>query len=252
MAYSTYNGKYTTLNGKMNTIVVSTYPKDGIVSAWKFEDNLFDSENGYNLWCADEDEMNYPNGKIGKCTLFNMFTPDRIAMFEHTGTSINSNNWSANFWFNLDIAFGEGNCVPIIIGTGTYDSDWDESTMKTKTGVAAMQWIKFDSINPTKMNLWFIPDIDSSTSIIAETGVNWGIGWHMITMQTGTVWLDNVKVIDEGPLFAPGFWLNNICIGTTPDDTYKISNKKIDNTYLYNKVLSDTEINQLWNNGNGI
>ena len=225
-------------------------PTDGLIAKWEFEDNLNDTLGTYDLSSAS---ISYVTGKIGKAGSLNGTNSEcyntnvelrRIFDLQKT--------WSVNLWFYC-----------------------------TATNAGSYALFYCDGLNksPYKRTLFYLiydPGEIVYISIgrkgtVGDAGAyyyaNRGYGnillnvWNHISVNyTGTTILAYINGIEARPTTSPDF---NFSIGDTDAHTTQttiggnaqnnIAQFKgyIDQVYLYNRALSFTEVNQVYNNGKG-
>lgn len=236
MGYGQINNKFAMLDGVKTWIYSQTYPKEGLIGRWTFENDLTDSYNDYDLTRVAGSSNNYVEGKVG-------FAID---------TSISTN--TAYGTTNADVrnVFLSG----VFSLSGWYyftkNSGWNFITAsKQSSGYTSFaSWVR-DTMIGFSICLYNIGcyslqyDVDSRNA------------WHHIVITLNGTTTNGANLYYDGNLVKTG--TNNRVINGC--DRFTISTNsanqdywkgKTDQVYLYNRVLSLNEVKQLYNGGAGI
>ena len=226
----------------------ATYPTDGLIARYLFEDNFNDNYGSNNNWTPFHAPSSwiYSTGKIGKAYDTNTTNYDDWSkpMQNNTDASINNlpgtNNFSVSAWCkitntNQELCFyvgwyNEGNqrFYPIAFG-GASDKPSGSSN-----GCFAINrgggWLT---------NGYYNTDMRDNN-------------WHhyAITYSSGAIkgYIDNILRVDSSyTLLSSSYAL----IGGIRAGSW-CANGKIDLLYYYGKTLSTDEISQLYNGGAGV
>lgn len=226
-------------------IVIPSTLSNSIYSVYKGENNTndsFGSRNGTPMG-----GLTYTTGKSGQAFNFNG-TTSYVDMGDvmDVGTS----SWTYSFWFNA-------NSLSVT------------QTLFGKTIAAGVRGRVFCQLDGNKLVIGF--DADASNVIIVETptlGLSTG-NWYNAIIQIDRS--DKVKVIVNGtnltltttngtnnliPYSATNYNTNNpfrIGAFTSSDNVtaFQFYNGKIDEFNVWNRVLTTTEITELYNSGSG-
>lgn len=199
----------------------STLPLD-LLGFWKLADNTDASGNGLTL---TETNVTYAAGKLGNA-----------ASFSGSG-SLALNPWSPSFGSEMTVAFWfkiVGGGYEYFLVSGGYA---DSSFYVVKTG----------------------SDVKTAVSGTGELYAGFGSaddgGWHFCAVRrTGSslrIWVDETYGEASGaydPISTPG----RLRIGANWDGSYLRLYGMLDAVGLWNRALTDSEIAQLYNSGDGL
>ena len=232
-------------HGIISSSTLQTTLLTNLVAAYKAESNSNDSLGTYNGSALGG--VTYTTGKSG-----NAFTFNGTTAYVDMGDvmDIGTNSWTYSFWFNPTQAF----FTSILFG---------------KTIAAGVRGRVIGLIDNYKLQIIF--DADATNVIIVETpassiAIN---NWYHAVIQIDRT--DKFKLYLNGsaitltttngtnnltPYTATNYNTNNpfrIGAGTSADNTTPATfySGKIDEFGIWNKVLTETEVTQLYNTGTG-
>lgn len=211
--------------------------KENLLAVLKFEDNLNDS-CGTNNNFSSEASLTYETGKFGKALVTSNLSGNDIPHI--TGLLDNlKNNFSVNVWLKATTVAGSFvqkifEISPIsfprtVLVTGTASP----SDLAVYTQIAGQS--KY--IASAKR-----PDMDT--------------GWHMYTVSYDSVnnqlkqWIDGGTADIQAVNVPSNMTQDRVEVGDLLSDTTG-GNILIDELWLWNKVLTDVDVAELWNNGDG-
>jgi len=225
-----------------------TYPTNGLIVRYAFEDNLYDSANSYNLTSAGT--AAYATGKVGKGHSFNgsneAYTTDATirAIFDYNYA------YTIALWFN-----SADTTYRILFGCDGTNSPPYKRTWIDRRGSTEIHFERFRSYSMGGVGAVGVSITGLSLSV--------GTWYHIVVVYTGS---DAV------------FYLNGTNIPYTPNtgwNTYKGASMDsggtlqttiggnrqnnvsqflgiIDQVYIYNRALTQSEVSQLYNGGAGV
>jgi hypothetical protein len=211
------------VSGSTNT---TEFPFTGLVSYYKLDSNSIDS---YDINNGADTSVTYGVGKIGNGALFN----SNSAIININSFSGITTKASISFWIKINI---------------------NTPTDSVLTGLM--------SLNTTDQNTHY-PFSDGNIYMSLLTSVRKSIGvgiigdrtaWHMVTVtanSTTNVW----KFYQNGTLVTTSTvgsltMLSSICLGKSRNLYYLKGS--LDEVSIYNTDLTQSQITQIYNNGNGI
>lgn len=208
-------------------------PPSGYIGLWKFENNVNDDTGTYSATAYGS--PTYDTGKVGSYCL--VTASGKYVTTNLLRSVFENNNCSVAGWYNFT--------------TGTRGKCWMASNAGGGFGLGVN-----DSANSGKFNA----DIPSSTYAYVQTSSSYRDGnWHFVVVKfdisTKTVTIN----VDNGAEVVSSTGGGTISPRTDPltfgrHGTYNgvYYDGKQDQVYIYTKLLSDSEISQLWNGGAGI
>jgi hypothetical protein len=211
-----------------------SWPTDGLVARWTFEDTMYDTINNIIFETGGAGYPTYSaGGKIGKYLKAGS-SPYYIAS---TSNSLITNNlktahaYTTSNWIKIDN--GNADYSNYI---GSIGADDGMHQICDNSGSASNKLAYWARNNSGSSKLW--------ESTFTLTFGQW---YHLVVRWDGTtttVFVDNTSVFsaNESANTMPG---NNFTIATG----YYAG---MDLAYFYSKALSDAEVAQLYNSGNGI
>jgi hypothetical protein len=238
--------------------ITNIVPGDPSVS-WFFQGNLDSSPGGYEMFLfGSPAEAPYEDGYIFDASR-NTISPGLINLTGAFPSNLRSPNASIITW---DDNYTPGSTDPLT-------SKWSLSifSMATTLDYNVMHTFNLDSESPTAP-LMDLSVSDSGKNIILDYGSGDSSIGYIANLNLNT-WHHYVIRVDHDAGFHELF-VDNVYIGktfadytvTTPTYTgggdYSLpqprfrSLQKLDNTYLYNRIITDEEVSQLFNNGYGI
>lgn len=244
--------KYLDKSAFFNDILeYNVFPTSGLIGKWEFEDNIEDTLGTYDLTSTS---ISYDTGILGKAGSFNGTNSECYS------TDVNlrrifdlQNNWSVNLWF-----YNTAN-------TGIYclfSCDGSNTPPYKRT------WIQFLNVQPfSKIDIvrrgFVIKAVEVTETYVANRGTTNILSnvWNHVSINyDGIKMLVYVNGLESKPDGTNNF---NFSMGNTDAQTTQttiggnaqnnVSQFKgyIDQVYVYNRALSFTEVNQIYNNGKG-
>lgn len=224
-----------------------SYPTDGLIARWTFDSTLGNSYGRPITLGIKTGTVDFSTGKIGNCAVFDgtdgVYTNDTsiLSIFQARNT------WTVAFWGVMDASrTGSGQHYFWSCSKNADQYPFTRSQVSSIAGGLDINTARFQSS----------PAINQNTTPVSKPGpVNW---FHFASTFDGT------RVKD---------YLNGSLVGTSGDDTDNMGTSnnefgigyrpqssnnlfkligKIDTMYVYNKALSQSEIEQLYNGGSGI
>jgi hypothetical protein len=233
----------------------ATYPTDGLIDRWNFNGSLT-GLNG-NSWTSVTSGWTYSDSSIGvdatdsSGLILTTSVTSSATRLSAPNTLFNafddvSTAFTFSLWFRADASTPEGTLE--ILGKGTWGTSVTLCQIET-ANATAFTGIKYGEDHGFQ----------------TKTGLNISLyNWHhyVITLQrtdinTGRwhVFIDDVSVASSNVQASLPDTDNNVftlytCkIGVT---CYSNNSCRVDQLYLYNRVLSNAEISQLYNEGIGV
>lgn len=223
---------------KAIVVAEATYPTDGLVARWTFNDTLVSSVNNYALSVLSGGTEAYANGKVGKAFSFNGSTmlqnSDIYTTFSGTSsfsislwTKINSGDW-ADPWLISGNDGGSYQKEVFIIG---------ETTSKIYAGRHSPG----------------VSMYGASTSISNIFDNNWH---HIVYTYNGTtisIYTDNntPNTTVPGAISINMIKFNVGGYAAGSQSARMRNGSLLDSLYVYSRALNSTEISVLYNGGNG-
>ena len=211
-------------NWKQNT----TSLNNGLISYWKMDGNSIDSK-GTNNGSDSNMTYSYTNSKLNQNAVFNG-TNSKINIPSSSSLNSPSSALTYSIWINSNITTSQIVAIKYIVGaSGDY----------------------FFSINS---GAWRAASAGGTGTIVNPTSFTTGIWYHLcLTWSSGillTFYINGVLVGTDntpGNISSTNFSMD---IGSYNASTF--FNGKIDEIALWNRVLTQNEISQLYNNGGGL
>jgi hypothetical protein len=218
---------YVTLLMHFNTTGVDPFPT-GALAFWKLDD-LTDAINGNTL--TNNGYVPFVAGKIGDCAQFNL-----------TNTLSNT---SLSSPFNPDGEFGEFT-ISIWINPSSF-SNYQAFIGGTESSTFV---IHTDNAGGLNCN-----EAQAGDAYIA-TGLSLDVWQHIVFIKSldgnSKVWLNGANIYNNTTQNAGNYNpTNGVTLGALYTDTYRY-NGKLDMVGLWNRELTEQEIQQLYNGGDGL
>lgn len=215
----------------------SPYPTDGLISRFAFEDNLDDSYGSYD-GSIDTGSISYTTGTVGKCIVSS--NNSRVDTGVPTSYFEGTNSFTAVYWLNFT------------------NNDGSPHYLGGINNVITNCSIRIGCENSEKLSFQRYYSAGFNNKIVSSSSYNDG-SWHMMACiyNGSTMYLN----IDNGtedlslgstgsmPSLSGYYWkICHIDFANNQRSWYG----NIDQHYVYNKVLSASELTQLWNSGSGV
>ena len=222
----------------------ATWPTDGLISRWSMDNTPNDSVNGFNLSAVGTPVYSSDIKKIGN---YSHYFDNTNGLYTDSVKSylIGGNPWSISLWFYAET--GGSWYDPMIFFSRTTDQSWDRIYFVNQADASLTAYASINYSggggNISAFNVW------SGSS----TGYN---EWHMYTLTyskpTITAYLDAVSKGTASQTKNLRDYSQRLGFGYRPENTSFKAKGYMCAVYLYNKALSQSEINQLYNNGSGV
>ncbi len=218
------------LDYKREIAATPSYPTDGLVSRWTFEDSLEDVYGSYDL--SSSGTIAYVDGLLGRCIDYNNAGKSYTSAVK--SAMIGGNSWSISmWWYQKDVGYYD----PLFYFVG--------STNPPRF---------YLHISETSATDYYYEAMDGKRVYWNQTITSGAWHHHVVTFSKPDYkwYVDNgspktltfnVNMQDKGQVLTFG--------GRADNGTY-LANGYQDNTYFYNKALSAEEVAQLYNNGAGV
>lgn len=210
----------------------TTLDYDGLVGYWKFEDNFLDSSgNGNNLTVVGN--PTFITGKIDKCLNLDITSyvkSTNIQSFDRL------DNYAFGFWTNYTGVTSSGRCL---------------LTLRTTVGRHPGSIHIAQNSNKIIADTW---NGSSGCDVTSTISINDG-NWHYIffnhhSNSTFDFYIDNILMGTSA--FESISTKNNEQITIGNDiHLYRYFNGKIDEVFVYNRALTPSEIESIYNTGTG-
>lgn len=200
------------------------FPLSGLVARWEFEDNLNDSYGGYTL--STTSAVQYTTGKVGNCVRFTSTFP----------------SW-------MYIRSSNANLLSVFSGTNAFSlSVWNYAADDSTTaGNNIMKSLGDYILEMGGGALWRMTWRDDTYDNLSSYENQWN---HVVFTYDGTtekLYINNTLVASNtASTELTGLTQFNLFGNFSYDGNY------LDQSYLYNRALTSTEIAKLWNGGSGI
>jgi hypothetical protein len=227
--------------GKLNIPLVGSFLKNNLISCWEFEETsgttMYDSHNSNN-GTINGSTVNQ-TGKLSKCYSFDG-TNDLVT----TPLTSTYSQFTVSFWMahNFSASVGYDRILGHSKSTSKYH-DWGIQQEGT------INKISFYVMNTTG-------DFSKAISTTSLTSNTW---YHVTTTFDGTYAKIYVNSTNEhtGSAFlgSRNSHTSPILLGKVYDSSRWLSsvyNGKLDQTAIWDRVLTASEIEQLYNSGNGL
>ena len=214
-----------------------TYPTDGLVERWGFDDTLT-GLNNYSFG-VKAGSTEYTTGLRGKCLKYDGTNSHWIENVYNLYSVMQSTTFTISMWIYPEVfawaksvfCTAETGKVGIDIFPGSYGSPWNKMLLSLHNSGVWMEGILEPSSGDLPVDTWY----------------------HLVFMRTSST---NIRAYINGTEYnrtipTYGVTSNNIfigCSGIGTSDRYK---GKLDLLYLYNRVLSGSEVSELYNSGAG-
>ncbi len=210
----------------------------GLISAWRFENNLVDSVNAFN---GTGINVTYEAGKVGQAvkligstsSIRNIGTTSTYSFVHTTGV------FSVNLWVKPTDLVHEGGLV------------------NNNAGSAARGFL----IDKVGSNLLVVIYQNSNSAFVILkntagffTDTNWcmvtvvGTGTHLLIYKNGVLNSTTAYTL----AFPVGASPYTLALGGFPDTTLYRLNGLLDAVLIYNRAINVSEVTQLYNSGNGL
>lgn len=212
--------------------------KDSLLAVWKFDNDLTDAVGNRTL--TTDASLTYDTGKFGNALRTLSYAEGEVPAYNNQGLwNYLGENWSLNFWAKV-VNGGTGFIFGLVAEfNGT---TFMYVTLGSSSGILYTQLhlSTLEIITPPFTNL---PVFDNN--------------WHMFTVvynrleaivkiyTDGGLRFTKESVSDPGEAELDLFRIGRQNSNTTGDSVL------LDEIWLWNKVLTDDDVAQLWNGGNG-
>ncbi len=223
-----------------------SYPTDGLISRWQFEDNLNDdSGNGFNLTnYSGSPTWIYSTGEVGKAYNSNTtssFT-GTVGLQNVTDSSVyklvqGTNKYSISYWAKITNTSADLMQYIEFIG-GTMTIAFGGASYKPSGGVNGCWFIIHGGLAQIISNTDYR---DNTWRHFVQTSDGTNINFYINTVNVNTLSVRNMGTCTRFNLGSSG---------NTPKNWD--FNGMIDQFYMYDRALNTTEIGQLYNSGAGI
>lgn len=207
---------------------------DGLIAHYVLDGNANDS-SGNGLNGTEVNEVTYPSGLDNLSAHFDGVN-DYISVADNSLLDMDADDFTVNFWVNLDF-------LP---------SGWMSPISKYLTGSGNSGWIP--TIGPEGKVVFTVRDGSASATNTSESATALTPGrWHMITCRRvgGDIdlWIDGSR---EGTAALPGTTgtvsnSQDMTIGRQSDATSIYYNGQVDEVRIYRRALLSGEIRELRN-----
>ena len=210
------------------------YPRNGLVAEYLFEDNFNDTSGNGND-ASSTDYIGFVTGKVGKCV-----SCDRTS---NVTSRITTPSVSTMGCKTFSVCFKRG--------SGAYTSD--------KFMVSCYAYNIYFSISDTE--IWFLGGAPSVNLVFSGGVPTSDSDWHHVAFvwQSGTltscvvdVYLDGVKLTLSSGTYTSETAINNVFSQLGTNYTGSLNTGYYDQYRIYNRVLAESEILKLYNNGTGV
>lgn len=240
MSYSIFNGKYAQIGNKYAWMGAGapapSYPTDGLVSLWRFDNDLNDSYGLNNLLGGPltfvDDGM---PSTLNKCATLNDITP---AYFDF-GTSILP--YSISIWAKNNAS--AENTTWAVVTDRLVNYNWENGGHYiTFTTSGGQQYAGCG---------WTIAGMGFTFPQLVEVSYQASPTWNhfVITLSDANnlkFYYNSSSLVSYNLTFGTRIPKKIFFTSTYPGDA------QISSCFLYNKVLSQEEVNQLYNSGAGV
>lgn len=213
-----------------------SYPTDGLIARWQFEDNLNDSHTvgPFNLTNMDGTPA-YGTGLINRCAVMSGTWDGAYNTAINSSYQLNRSAWTVSFWVKTS--------------STSYLKFISTDTGGTKTEIV----MNNSGIFTGKTNgaIGIYRGAYDTYNVFTSGAMNNGAWHHIAAGYDGSnLWLycDNSSAGTKANTDNQSS--GKFAIGSTGG--YAQSNQSIDQVYFYNKTLSAGEISQLYNSGSGV
>jgi hypothetical protein len=224
----------------------ATYPTDGLLARWTFDSTLGDSAGGNKTLILKKGAVAYDTGKVGNCLKCDgddgVYTADASIMTIFQAR----NTWSVSFWGVEDASrTGSGQHYFWACSKNADQSPYTRSQVSSEADGLRINCARFQSS----------PAIGQYTTSVSPSPMTW---FHHVSVFDGTYLWDyfngTVNSSTAGDTDNMGTSNNEFGIGYRPQSTNNLFCLigKIDSLYVYNRVLTASEVSQLYNGGAGI
>jgi len=213
------------------------YPTSGLLARWALEDNLKDSYGSYNLSVSGTEA--YTTGKVGKA-----FNNNNSGFPYINDASLYSSAWAGTHAFTMSAWFKTtANGDSILVSRGANNFKYMIIMATYGSGIdskfyIARLWMGIQQ-NAIEVN---VPYLDDG---------NWHFG---VYRYSGSI-LDGFIDGDFTTTLSTSMSMNESEFrigGANSSGVSGIWNGAIDQVYIYNRALTNEEIEQLYNNGSGV
>jgi hypothetical protein len=203
----------------------------GLMAYWPFDENFEDAANDYHATERGFESIEIIEGKIGGAISLNgedqflEVTGGEESDFDFIGGSM-----TVSTWFKV----------------GAFDTTWQALVAKGEGNSWRMHRLRSEN----RMSFFGATAEINNTS----TNINDGEWHHMVGVAEAGVssrlYIDGVLVATNG---APAFEdrENRVRIGDNPDTSNREWEGEIDDVAIWNRPLTEAEIQKLWNDGDG-
>lgn len=202
----------------METVVLHTQTKEGLIHHWKFDGNSNDSVGGNN---GTDTSISYVTGKIGQAASFNGTTSE-ISL----SNIVLTNNYTVHFWI-------KARATPVVGGStnGIFNSN-------------SINGGPFGYYNSSIYRVSFY-----SFQVTHEIEVLRDVWWNIVMVVENTI----VKIYKNGILQSGnGVVTDSITYNRIGKmSSVYFTDVDLDDLRVYNRVISDYEIQRLYNGGRG-
>jgi hypothetical protein len=225
----TYSTKDIVFGNKIITDI-ERFPSNGLVARWTFENSLTDMIGGYTLTSDSNTISRYRISKIGN----GLYSANNLTQYSY---------WNTTNTTLLNILSGR-NPFTTSSFVFAFTNIWVLGAYPLISGLICNNGYYLGIDNANSNTFYYYPRSGGSIVILTGNTSGW---YHLVLRYDGSV---------------TTCFINNIIVySATETASISISDLGLegqgqttitDNTYLYNRALSDSEVAQLWNGGWGI
>jgi hypothetical protein len=225
----------------MSTVSGGPYIKKDLIGYWSLNGNSNDLVGGNN---GTDTAISYVSGKVGQGASFNgsssQISIPYKTIFDFTDGS-NDLPFSFSFW----LYNSGGNNLQWIISKRTQNNSWQITMFNKQLGVAFFttnsNYINNTTVNTISDNVWTHVSITYNGN-----KTNNGILIYFNSI------LQNITTGNVGNYTGMAIEFQNVVIGNALIGGSYYLNGNLDEVTMWSRVLTQSEINGLYNNGNGL
>jgi hypothetical protein len=237
------------LDFKREIVAGASYPTDGLIDRWDFEDTL-EGLNGHTWISGDSLTYDYVSGKAGgkgvrktsaSIQAGRLYIAENNIGYDNFDASTSSWSWSLFFQMPGSSTQNTG-----LLGKGSYHTQ-PAAKFAQITSYSNPDWTRIDSGNF---------GADNRATGLSFAAANWH--HYVITCDRTGLTSGTIKMYLNNTLIGT-FTSNFPSANTTDFQLFRLWQNEcatqyciVDLLYLYNRVLTTDEISQLYNSGNGV
>lgn len=239
-----------------NASVIIDTKKLSLLAVWEMEDdaNVQNDSSDINYALSETHSLgstqtgvtSEPNGVIGKCIKFNPDNADSTLVGTTSIALSPMYNHSISIWFLKYNNNGTSSHFGVLYSKGVYELKLADNDIDPGFGKNTLRFTYIDSNNVTH-NIDYTPPGDMWTS-----------NWHhvVVTKDNDTIKLYVDAVLKTTVTTGTGIYYNSssyqIMMGARYIGSFRdYIRAYVDQTAMWNRVLTSTEISELYNNGYG-